>query len=97
MIKVGYSTLSILPSDNMPDPGVIRAPRGTNPVNATQAGHRETAPLAAGATPRVMHPALNNESWSRSYAQSRSEPKMARPKSRYRRSKRTSNDRRGKR
>src|SRR5208282_4691843 len=75
-----YATASIIPSEDMPAPGIQRGKRGANPTNATDSGHRETAPLEASATPRVKHPALNSAPWSSSYAQPRSEPKAARTK-----------------
>lgn len=93
MIVVKYPTASALPSSSTPDPGVIRAPLGANPVNAP--GHRETAPLSASATPRVMHPALNNESWAISYGQARTEPRMERRKGKVRSRKRRYNEKRG--
>lgn len=80
MIGLKYSTASMLPSEDMPAPGIYRGKRGANPTNSTESGHRETAPLAGSATPRVQHPALNSAPWSTSYAQPRSEPKTARPK-----------------
>lgn len=95
MIKVSYPVISVLPSENMPDPGIPRQMRGANPVNATSQGKRETAPLEAMAPPRVKHPKLNTEGWYTSYAQARTEPSMSRPKSRYNRNKRTRNDKRG--
>jgi hypothetical protein len=76
-VKVNQATASQIPSDALPPPGVKRGKRGANPVNATASGHRETAPLSKGATPRVMHPALNGEPWSRTYAQSREQPRGA--------------------
>jgi hypothetical protein len=94
VIKVNYAMVSTLPSDEFPAPGIIRTPRGANPVNATQTGHRETAPISANATPRVKNPAINVEPWSTSYAQSRSEPKMARKKSGWNRAKRKNKERR---
>jgi hypothetical protein len=83
-----HPVISEVPSDDMPAPGIIRAPRGTNPVNASKSGKRETTPLEPLATPRMKHPKLNKESWTTSYAQSRSEPRMARPKARMRRQRR---------
>jgi len=80
MIRIGYATASIIPSADMPPPGIIRGKRGANPTNATESGHREAAPLSGSATPRVKHPAINVEPWSSSYAQNRSEPKTARTK-----------------
>jgi hypothetical protein len=78
VIRVNYATASLLPSDTTPDPGIIRAPRGSNPVGP--GGGREMAPLADSATPRVKHPAINSAPWSTSYAQPREEPKSARTK-----------------
>lgn len=94
MIRTTYPTYSVVQSEDMAAPGIIRAERGANPVNTP--GNRETAPLELSATPRTKHPKLNREPWTTSYAQSRDEPKTARPKSRYRRSKRTRQEKRGK-
>lgn len=96
MIKVPYQMYSVLPSEELQAPGVIRQERGANPVNTSKTGHRETAPLEAMATPRVKHPKLNREPWSTTYAQSRSEGMTERPKSRYRRQRRQTSERRGK-
>jgi hypothetical protein len=80
MIKVNYAVASQVPSEDMPAAGITRGKRGANPTNSTESGHRETAPLAGSATPRVKHPAINVEPWSTSYAQDRTEPKTARAK-----------------
>jgi len=73
--------VSIIPSADLPAPGIVRQQRGANPVNTSRSGNtRETAPLAGNATPRVQHPAINVKPWSTSYAQPRSEPKSARTK-----------------
>lgn len=81
---------STLPSPDLPTPGVIRAPRGTNPVNANNDGitKRQTQPLAPQANPRIQNPAINVTPWATSYAQSRSQPKNATMKSKYRSKKR---------
>jgi len=92
MIKVGYPVYSVLPSPEQPYPGIIRASRGANPTNAP--GNRETAPLQLNATPRVKHPAINVEPWSRFYAQAREEPRTARPKSRKNKIRRERNEKR---
>ncbi len=79
MIGTKYPTSSMIPSSDLPGPGIVRNTRGANPVNTSRSGDtRETAPLAGNATPRVQHPALNSAPWSTSYAQPRSEPKQAR-------------------
>lgn len=83
-----HPVISVIPSDDMPAPGIIRAPRGANPVNSGTGGKRETLPFEYSASPRVKHPKLNKDSWSMSYAQARTEPRMARPKARARRQKR---------
>lgn len=77
---------STLPSPELPDPGVVRAPRGTNPVNASNDGitKRTMQPLAPQANPRIQNPAINTTPWVTSYAQSRSQPKSATMKSTYR-------------
>jgi hypothetical protein len=80
VIRVNYATASVIPSADMPDPGITRGKRGANPTNSTESGHRETAPLSGSATPRVKHPALNSAPWASSYAQTRTEPKTARTK-----------------
>lgn len=72
---------STLPVQTLPDPGVIRAPRGTNPVNASQTGNRPPSPLAPTANPRIQNPAINTTPWTTSYAQSRTQPANARMKS----------------
>lgn len=74
---------SQLPVQELPDPGVIRAPRGANPVNADNKGatKRLTMPLSPQANPRIMNPAINTSPWATSYAQSRSQPKSATMKS----------------
>lgn len=81
---------SKLPSPDMPTPNIIRAPRGTNPVNASNDGitKRTMTPLAPQANPRVQNPAINVTPWSTSYAKSRSQPKSATMKSSYRARKR---------
>jgi len=78
MVKT-YPTYSVVPSKSIADPEIQRAPNGANPVNAP--GNRETAPLAAGAPPRVKHPKLNAEPWSVTYGQARSQPKSTTAKS----------------
>lgn len=83
-----YKVASELPSQDIPAPGVPRMTRGANPVNATQSGKRETMPLDIMANPRMKHPKLNKESWSTSYAQARSEPRMSRTKARAKRQRR---------
>ena len=93
MIRTTYPVFSVVHSEDLAAPGIIRAGLGANPVNAP--GNRETAPLELSATPRTKHPKLNHEPWATSYAQSRSESKTARPKSRYRRAKRTRQEKRG--
>lgn len=84
-----HPVISVIPSDDMPAPGIIRAPRGANPVNSGTGGTRETLPLEYSANPRMKHPKLNKDPWPVSYAQARTEPRMARPKARARRDKRT--------
>lgn len=83
-----HPVISVIPSDDMPAPGIIRAPRGANPVNSGTGGKRETLPLSYSADVRFKHPKLNKDSWSTSYAQPRTEPRMARPKARARRERR---------
>lgn len=79
MIGTKYPSSSMIPSADLPAPGIVRQQRGANPVNTSQSGTtRETAPLAGSATPRVQHPAINVLPWSTSYAQPRSEPKKTR-------------------
>ena len=95
MIRKTYPTYSVVPSEELQAPGIIRQQRGANPVNTSDSGHRETAPLEAMATPRVKHPKLNREPWSTTYAQSRHEGKTQRPKTRYRRQRRQQRERRG--
>lgn len=77
---VSPGTGSMVPSSDIPSPGIQRGNAGANPVNAP--GHRETASLAPNATPRMKMPAINTESWVRSYAEDRQEPKTQRSKSR---------------
>lgn len=81
---------SKLPSPEMPDAGVVRAPRGSNPVNADNKGatQRIMMPLAPVANPRIMNPTLNTSPWSTSYAQARSQSKTQTAKSSYRGKKR---------
>lgn len=94
MKVIKHPVISELPSADLAAPGIIRTPRGANPVNAGNAGHRETRPMQPMANPRVKHPKLNKESWVTSYAQARTEPRMARPKARTARSRRQARDKR---
>lgn len=75
-VQVNRSGASRVPSSNIPSPGIQRGFAGANPVNAP--GHRETASLSPNATPRMMHPDINRESWAKSYAEYRTEPSRAR-------------------
>jgi len=78
--------ISVLPSQDAPDPRVIRAPRGANPVNSPGGYVRRTAPPeglpAAGYKARFLHPGLNTEPWSTSQARIRTEGKTQRVKAR---------------
>lgn len=96
-VKVNGSVTSVLPTEELPAPGVIRAVRGSNPVNASPKIAREMAPMEDMATARVKHPKLNGTGWNTEYAQARDEPKTARPKSKYNARKRRTNERGGRR
>lgn len=79
MMVKPYPTASVLNTAQVSS-APMRTTLGANPVNLPPAEKSTRPPLASvspNATPRQKHPALNAEPWSRSYAQSRTQPKTA--------------------